>query len=391
MSVGPPRHDGDWEEFTEIEGAAFGAGRDATARYIGAVRDNAIARFAVEEGRVVAGALALPCGQLVGGRVVPAGAVASVCVVPERRGRGLGRSVTWALVAAMRDAGLTLAPLWPSSVAFYRGMGWEIAGQVAEHAVPAYMLRSAPAAGEAVPEPDADAVRAARDASAPAWCGPLERPGWWWDWRWPRPAPDLTRRYGWSEGGTMTGVVAFRQEAPRDRRWGYDVWVSDFWASTSDALAGLQGLLAAEGPLSPVIRFDHATLPDRPDLMWRLPELGLETTGTNAWMLRVLDPAAAFAQAGWPAAASLRLEIEVAAVGHPSRPLVVEFSGGGAHVTPGGAARVRISAGAFAAWYAGAMRATTAARLGLASGAPADLAAMDMLTADRRPWLPDRF
>jgi hypothetical protein len=32
-----------------------------------------------------------------------------------------------------------------------------------------------------------------------------------------------------------------------------------------------------------------------------------------------------------------------------------------------------------------------AAQLGNASGPAEDLAFMDLLTADRRPWLPDRF
>ena len=391
MSVGPPRHDGDWREFTVLEGRAFGTTRDATERYVAAVRETAVARFAVEDDRVVAGALAFPCHQTVGGRPVPAGAVASVCVAPEWRGRGLGRAVTWALVAAMSDAGVALAPLWPSSVAFYRAMGWEIAGEVREYRVPAAMLRGGAATGAAERDPDVAEVAALRGGVARAWCGPIERPGWWWDWRWPMPAPDLTQRFGWREAGGLTGAVAFTQERPADRRWGYDVRVSDLWASTSDALAGLCGLLAAEGPLSPSIAFRHGALAPGHDLVWRAPELAVETTGTNAWMLRVLDPAAAVAAAGWPVWADRSLEFEIGGVGQAPARLVVEFAGGAAQTTPGGAGRVRIAAGAFAAWYSGAMRASTAAALGAASGTPDDLRWMDLLTADRRPWLPDPF
>jgi predicted acetyltransferase len=391
VSLGPPRHDGDWEEFTRLEGRSFGTTRDATELYVAAVRDAAIARFAVENDRVVAGALAFPCRQLVGGRPVPAGAVASVCVAPEWRGRGLGRAVTWALVAAMADAGLALAPLWPSSVAFYRAMGWEIAGEVREHRVPAAMLRGQAANGAAKRDPEVVEVAALRDAIAPGWCGPIERPQWWWDWRWPRSAPDLTHRYGWREGGELTGAVAFAQERPAGRGWGYDVRVSDLWARTSDALAGLSGLLASEGPLSPSIAFRHGALPPDHDLVWRVPELAVETTGTNAWMLRVLDPAVAVSAAGWPEWADRPLEFEIGGVGQAPARLVVEFSGGAAHAAQGGAGRVRIAAGAFAAWYSGAMRASTAALLGSASADPDDLRLMDLLTADRRPWLPDAF
>jgi hypothetical protein len=52
---------------------------------------------------------------------------------------------------------------------------------------------------------------------------------------------------------------------------------------------------------------------------------------------------------------------------------------------------VRIGVGAFSSWFVGGMRAETAARLGFADGEPDDLAIMDMLTADRRSWLPDMF
>lgn len=390
-AIGAPRNDGDWEQFSAIEGQAFATARDKTERYIAAVRDHAIARFAFDGDRVVAGALALPCGQLVGGRPVPAAGVASVCVSPEERGRGLGRSVMSSLVTAMRDDGLALAPLWPSSVAFYRGLGWEIAGHVSELTVASHALGGLPASGQAVRDPDIGEVQALRSALADRWCGPIDRPAWWWGWRQPQPAPDLTYRYAWHEDERLTGFVAFRHEPPSDRRWGFDVRVSDFWAATSDALAGLMGLLASDGALSPTIRFDYGVLPAPPDLVWRVRELAVSTTGTNAWMLRVLDPACALERSGWPAWADLRLELAIAEPGVPEQRITTEYANGSASVTPGGSGRVRIGVGAFSAWFVGGMRAETAARLGFAQGDPDDLAAMDMLTSDRRPWLPDMF
>ena len=389
--IGAPRHDGDWEQFTAIEGQAFATTREKTEQYVAAVRDHVIARFAFDGDRVVAGALALPCHQVAGGRPVIAGAVASVCVSPEARGRGLGRAVMSSLVTAMRDEGLALAPLWPSSVAFYRRLGWEIAGQVSEFTVPANALRGLPASGQAVRDPDLVEVQELRSAVAGRWCGPIERPPWWWTWRQPEPAPDLTYRYGWREAGRLTGFAAFRQEPPAGRRWGFDVWVSDFWADTSDALDGLSGLLASDGSLSPMIRYAHGVLPTTPDLMWRVGELNVDTTGTNAWMLRILNPALALEQSGWPAGADHRLEFALEEPGVPARHLTAEFAGGSARTTPGGVGRVRIGVGAFSAWFAGGMRAETAARLRLMDAEPDDLATMDMLTAERRPWLPDTF
>jgi predicted acetyltransferase len=389
--IAPPRDDGDWEQFTAIEGQSFAATTEATARYVAAVRPDAIARFARDGDRVVAGALALPCRQMIGGRPVPAGAVASVCVVPEARGRGLGRRVMSSLVGAMRDEGLALAPLWPSSVTFYRRLGWEVAGHVSQFSVPSRSLGGRPASGQAVRDPDLGEVQTVRSKGAAGWCGPIERPAWWWAWRMPQPPGDLSYRYGWHEDGRLTGFVAFRQEPPADRRWGFDVWVSDFWAATPDALDGLAGLLASDGAFSPRVRFDYGVLPATPDLVWRVGELDVATSGTNAWMLRVVDPRRAIEASGWPVWADLRLELAIQEPGAAARPIVAELAGGSARVEAGGSGRVRIGSGPFSAWFAGGMRAETAARLGLADGPEDDIAIMDQLTADRRPWLPDMF
>ena len=290
MTVTAPTTDAHWEQFTAIEGQAFATTAAETAEYIESVRHSAIARFAFEDDRVVAGALAFACEQHIGGRLVPSGAVASVCVAPEYRGKGVGRSVMWSLVGAMGDEGLALSPLWPSSVAFYRSMGWELAGLGAQFTVPSAMLRGLPAAGDAVRDPSLDEVSALRSSLATQWCGPLERPRWWWNWRLPTPPKERTYRYGWRQDGALTGFVVFRQRPATDRIWGFDVWVSDFWAATSDALNGLAGLVGSDAPLSPKVRFGYGVLPDTPDLVWRLPELELETSGTNGWMLRRTRP-----------------------------------------------------------------------------------------------------
>jgi predicted acetyltransferase len=328
---------------------------------------------------------------VIGGRLVAAGAVASVCVTPEARGRGLGRSVMSSLVEAIRDEGLALAPLWPSSITFYRRLGWEIAGHVSQFTVPSHALGGRPASGQVVRDPDLGEVHATRSEMAARWCGPIDRPAWWWAWRLPQPPADLSYRYGWRENGRLAGFVAFRHERPADRRWGFDVWVSDFWAATADALDGLLGLLASDGGYSPKVSFDYGVLPATPDLVWRVGELDVDTAGTAAWMLRVVDPQRAIEASGWPAWVDHRLELAIDEPGVSSQPIVVEFAGGSARVEAGGSGRVRIGGGPFSAWFAGGIRAETAARLGLAEGPADEIAIMDQLTADRRPWLPDLF
>ncbi len=391
MKVAVPTSDAHWEQFTAVEGETFATTPADTSTYIAAVRPSAIARFAFEDDRVIGGALAFPCTQHIGGLPVTSGAVASVCVAPEHRGTGVGRAIMGSLVRAMGDEHVAIASLWPTSVSFYRRIGWELAGSVGQYTVPAAALRGLTGMGDALRDPPLDEVRELRASLAPRWSGPVERPWWWWHWRLPTPAVEQTYRYGWREDGALTGFTAFRRQQAANGRWGFDVWVSDFWASTGNALNGLLALLASDGSLSPEIRFGYGVLPDTPDLQWRLPELDLRVDGTNAWMLRALDPAAAIAQAGWPAHVAGRLTIEVAGVGQGWIRFAAEFAAGRAQTSATDVADIRMAAGTLAAWYSGALSARQAAMLGQIGGSPEDIALMDRLTADRRPWLPDMF
>ena len=119
---------------------------------------------------------------------------------------------------------------------------------------------------------------------------------------------------------------------------------------------------------------------------------GLTGDMFGAWILRLVDPISALEARGWPdlAQARVALEIQDPFADGPQR-VVLEVENGHARATPGGTGGVRIGIGALSAWYAGHLRATEAARLGLASGGGADLAALDRLIGDHRVWLPDHF
>ena len=52
------------------------------------------------------------------------------------------------------------------SVAFYRRLGWEIAGHVSQHTVASHALRGLPASGQAVRDPDLAEVHELRSTTA---------------------------------------------------------------------------------------------------------------------------------------------------------------------------------------------------------------------------------
>ena len=93
-----------------------------------------------EHGRAVAGSRLVAFGQWFGGRRVPMAGFSPVAVAPEHRGRGLGRAVTAGQYADMRDRGEVAAGLFPSSVALYRSVGFELAGGYVERRIPSAHL-----------------------------------------------------------------------------------------------------------------------------------------------------------------------------------------------------------------------------------------------------------
>lgn len=391
IDIGPPRDEGEWAAYAAVLAQGFVGTAQDSERWVTIARHGGIVRLARVGGRVVAGAAAYRVAQFFGGREVPAGAVADVCVTPERRGSGIAKALMADMVAAMRREGLVVSPLWPSTIGLYRRCGWEPAGGEWRFRVPAHQLTSLRGRGEAVAEPGL-AVRAVQRNLAAASDGPVVRPNWWWRWRDPFPAPEQTFRYGWVENGATTGFLSFQQAQNPDGPPFVEVDVKEFWAATPDATRGLLGLLGSHGSLASDIRFHHAALPGSPGIDHVGDLDGLQGDQYGPWMLRLVDVAAALEARGWPDHVSGRVALEVddPFLDAPQR-LVLEVEGGIAHVTPGGDGAVSAGVGALSAWYSGYLRAREAARLGLVSGGTQDLAVLDRLTGNRPVWLPDHF
>jgi predicted acetyltransferase len=391
IDIGPPRDERDWDQYASLSGQAFVGTADQSRKWIDQARAIGIVRVARDGGRLVGGATAYRVAQVFGGREVPAGAVADVCVAPERRGSGVAKALMAELTRAMRKQGFAVSPLWPSTTRLYRNCGWEVAGGEWRFRVPTHHLAGLRGAGEAVPDPGR-AVRAMQRTRAADFDGPLVRPDWWWRWKHPWPVPDHTFRYAWVEDGAVTGFLTFRQTQTPAPDWGVGVEVMEFWTAGRNAAVGLLGFLGSHSAMTKEIHFHHAALPATPDIAF-LSDLDLMDGGMfGAWMLRLVDVPAALEARGWPEDAGVRVSLEVQDpfADAPDR-IVLEVEGGQAQATPGGTGDVCIGVGALSAWYSGYLRTVEAARLGLASGDRRHLASLDRLTGDRTVWLPDHF
>ncbi|ACB84182.1 GNAT family N-acetyltransferase [Natranaerobius thermophilus] len=70
----------------------------------------------------------LPTEISIGGNYVPAGGIADVATMPENRGKGFFKQLFSGFIQEMRDRGLCLSILWPSSYHIYSKLGYSTAG-----------------------------------------------------------------------------------------------------------------------------------------------------------------------------------------------------------------------------------------------------------------------
>lgn len=236
------------------------------------------------------------------GRDVPMGGVAGVVVGPEHRGRGVSAALMTGLVARMLELGYPISALYPATVPVYRAVGWELAGRQYRYSVQGDALRTL-ARSPAEPEPvrraasgDGRAIVDLIDARHRAQLdnGPLAYPAAEWE-------EELAEQ---DEAIYLAddGVVAYN--------WHGDgaLHVSQLSALSEETTRTLWALVGSGSSIAKVVTADIA--PDDP-LLRLTADLGVTPSRETWWMLRLLDPAAAFAGRGYPAGASVAALIQL--------------------------------------------------------------------------------
>jgi len=336
--------------------------------------------FAAFDGaRLVASARYHDMRQWWHGRSMPMAGVAAVMVAPECRGRGVGRKLMTALLAAIASRGYPVSVLYPATTPIYRSLGWELAGGHHYAVIPARSLRTLlppdvtpkpsgvpgdgpigaerPAPVRRAGPADAEEVLAvvgraheyARD------CGPATRSAAWVA-RWLADpelfaylAPDGFLAYHWHGGHEE--LLVERVLASSDRT------LRDLWSIVASHSSIAATVRARTGPADPV--------------WWLTREPDARLHGREQWMLRVVDVPAAIAARGFPASAQLTLPLWIEDDTRPGNSGLWELvvTGGRGHLvhSPEAARPLTIGARGLAALYAGTPMATL--RLaGLAAG-----------------------
>jgi len=347
--------------------------------------------WVITEGNAVVGGLrAENLGQFFGGKSLGSSIITAVKIAPEARGRGLGHRLMVEVLAALRERGIPLSTLYPSSPGLYRRVGYEIAASWTRYRVAPGDLPRAHGEivewrGDVTPE-----ILSCYRAFGRVNNGLVDRSTGWWRERIVDPYLDRpTFRYVARKAGEVTGYVVFGQEPDPHAVMPYSSAVNCLDLVWGDAAAAgaLLAFLGAQGPLVSAILWSG---PPNDPLGVALNAAPLRVAETMPSMLRLIDVEKALAGRGYPDGPTVEVTFGVR---DPSLPanngayhLVVED--GAASVTPVASAACTIDVRGLAAMYSGYLSAAAVARLGLIDGPAAEvLDPLDRAFAGPPPWM----
>ncbi|MFF0409693.1 enhanced intracellular survival protein Eis [Kitasatospora sp. NPDC004745] len=349
-------------------------------------------RVALRSGRVVAGGLGLLLPQYFGGAPVPSALLAAGSVAPEERGDRLAARMVHERLNPLRERGAVISTISTLSNGYARHLGWQAPTPVYAHAVRAEDLkRSFDTADFCIETGTTPAALDLQQDLARRWNGPVERPAWWEGWKTTKSRLTTYRfhRLGNPISGWLTLTTSRRENH------GTDLTVHDFWAGDHDCAAAMLAFLGRYSSRTETIHFRRGALPPAPLLLHNLHRYRVATQAWHPWMLRILDLQGAVRLRGWPDDLDLELPIEICEEADCTthRRYLLVIRAGHADLTPAGfEAQVTLTRGQFAAWYAGGLRTTEAARLcGVQARSDASLSGFIRATGRQEPWLPDHF
>lgn len=344
-------------------------------------------RVAHVDGRVAGGLGIIHMGQWWGGQRVPIVGITAVGVAPEYRGTGVGGALLRSVLAELRAEQVPLSVLYPSTLGFYRSVGYERAGTRIMYELPLHAIPGGDRSLAIVPiaHADRELLRNLHNHHAQYVDGRLDRAPFIWE-RILAP-PELTiRTYAVLHENQPRGYVVFVQTDQQHQ----PLVIRDFCAL--DAPAGLRLLtfLADHRTMSPSIQWG-GTLND--PFVALLPEQHANVTRMYDWMLRIVDVAGALQRRGYPPTikSELHLEVSDAVLHENAGRYIVRVADGRAEVERGGNGSVRLDVRDLAAIYSGHRAPIELRYSGALQGSDANLVQLGLLFHGPQPRMNDMF
>lgn len=346
------------------------------------------------DGAIVAGLGAFPLRQWFGARAVPCAAITAVGVAPEARGIGVGALLLRENLAELRAHGIPLAALFPATLSYYRGAGYERAGHRIAYELPLGLIEVrgdsavelVPFGPERYPE-----VRQLYERRAHQAAGNLERPEWLWknklEPRDKTPFRFLAMRHGQPEG-----YIVYTQAGRQDPIMIHDVVVQTpaagrrFLRLLADYRSMVETAIWTGGPLDPLVQLlaENLTAGSK-------QRVGIRTS--YDWMLRIVDLIGALQSRGYPQGLTAQLELSVTDSALPANTghYILTIQHGHAVVERGGSGAIQMGIEDLAALYTGFCTPSERMAIGTLIGSDAELSLLGAAFSGPRPWMPDVF
>ncbi len=351
-------------------------------------------RVVRSNGTIVAGLGAFPLGQWFGGRCIPCAAVTAVGVAPEARGMGVGAFMLRENLAELRAQAIPLAALFPATLSYYRGAGYERAGQRIAYELPLGLIEIRGDSNVELVAFGPESYLEARQlyvARAQHATGNLERPEWLWKNKL-EPRDKTPFRFFAMRNGQPEGYIIYTQAGRQDPISIVDVVVHTpaagrrFLRLLAEYRSMVEMAVWVGGSLDPLVQL----------LAENLTAGSKQRVGIRSsydWMLRIVDVAAALSARGYPQGLTAQFQLAItdsilpANTGH----YILTLQDGQAVVAQGGNGAIQIGIRELAALYTGFYTPYELRAIGQIHGSDADLALLGAAFSGPRPWMPDIF
>lgn len=306
---------GQYKHYVYLGAQAFGADESDCLRRT----PRTVVRTVSDKNAVVGGLSLFRAGQWFGGNRLESGLIAGVAIAPEARGSGAGRELMQGLLQELHDNRVPVSALYASTTAFYRKLGYGLAGDYSRWDVPAGALPVRPQQQAPQDQPMAvvqlDAANKAAQSAVKSvytewsrlYSGMIDRPDDFWQLILTPHKKKVYLFLACSDPAdpcaTAQGYALIDHER-KDHR----IEVLDTAANSPEAADALLALLAGHRSVT-----DHVRIagPACSPLLLRIPDHSrIARCDSEPWLLRLTHIPAALEQRGYPAvSAELRIDV----------------------------------------------------------------------------------
>ena len=336
--------------------------------------------------KILGGMGIIDMGQWFGGNIVRTGAVTSVGIAPEGRGRGAASVLLKNSLAEMYESGIAISTLFPSSTRVYRSFGYERSGikityetKIKEMKVSRNNLEIIEAkAGER------EETYFLYNERAKLSNGNLDRSSVLWDLILESKGRKIFH-YIVVDGNKPVGYVNFQQARSANH-----IRVRDMVALNSQCAERLLLFFYEHRNVIDTISWNG---PPSDPIRLLMEEEGANIVSTRDWMLRIVDIKKALEAKGYPKdiQLSLTLNYKDPILPQNSDNWTIEISEGRCEVNKSSLPGLTLGPRGLAPLYTGYLNAFDIKNMGLLEGKNEDLSKASLIFSGPKPWIGDQF